>query len=473
MTESMGVAAESPRAESMQALRAREFSRLDAGGHVYLDHTGSALYPESLVRSHSEWLCRSVLGNPHSRNPSSRAATEVVEGARRRILEFFNADPGEYEAIFTLNASGALKVVGEAYPFSEKSTFRLTADNHNSVNGIREFAMAHGSEVRYLRLDQDLRIADIEAQLAGADRSVPNLFAYPAQSNFSGVKHPLEWAELARELGYDVLLDAAAFAPTSRLDLGRYSPDYLTISFYKMFGFPTGVGVLLARKSALARLHRPWFGGGTVRFVSAQNQVRILYTNSAAFEDGTLNFLSLAAITEGLDFLEGIGMERVNAHIMELTEHLLDEMRGLRHSNGRPMARIYGPAGTEDRGGTVAFNLLDSEGAVIDCRLIEEASSAAGVSLRTGYFCNPGAAESSFELPEDEARRCYDELAGDTFTLKQFSACLHDRPVGAVRVSVGVSSNEADLGRLLEILGSFRDLASPEHPPAITKPLAG
>src|SRR5690606_36909739 len=125
--------------ESMQALREREFGRLDAVGEVYLDHTGSALYPESLVRKHCEWLTRSVLGNPHSRNPTSRAATEVVESARRRILEFFRADPSEYEVIFTLNATGALKLVGEAYPFEARSVFRLTADNHNSVNGIREF----------------------------------------------------------------------------------------------------------------------------------------------------------------------------------------------------------------------------------------------------------------------------------------------------------------------------------------------
>ena len=171
--------------------------------------------------------------------------------------------------------------------------------------------------------------------------------------------------------------------------------------------------------------------------------------------------------------MEEVGLERINAHVMGLTDQLLGEMRGLRHSNGKPMTRIYGPVGTEDRGGTIAFNLLDPTGAIVDCRLIEEASSAAGVSLRTGYFCNPGAAESSFELPEDEARRCFDDLAGDTFTLKQFSACLHDRPVGAVRVSLGVSSNESDLGRLLEILTAFRDQASPEEAPMVTASLAG
>jgi molybdenum cofactor sulfurtransferase len=153
----------------MHEVRTREFGRLDESGHVYLDHTGAALYPDSLVRAHAEFLRGSVLGNPHSRNPTSRACTAIVEAARRRILEFFRADPAEYELAFTLNASGALKLVGEAYPFAAGSTFRLTADNHNSVNGIREFAMARGADVRYLRLGTDLRIDDLELQLAGGN----------------------------------------------------------------------------------------------------------------------------------------------------------------------------------------------------------------------------------------------------------------------------------------------------------------
>jgi selenocysteine lyase/cysteine desulfurase len=443
----------------MRALRAREYGRLDASGQVYLDHTGSALYPESLVRRHAELLCCTVLGNPHSRSPSSRGATELVSAARRRIFEFFRADPDEYEVIFTPNATGALKVVGEAYPFEARSSFRLTADNHNSVNGIREFAMAHGAGVRYLSLGAELRIADLEAQLEGADRSVPNLFAYPAQSNFSGVKHPLAWIERAHALGYDVLLDAAAFVPTSRLDLSVHKPDFVTLSFYKMFGFPTGIGALLARRTQLGRLHRPWFCGGTVRFVSAQNQVKIPYTNAAAYEDGTLNFLGIAAVRDGLDYLDEVGMERLNAHVMGLTGRLLEGLASLRHANGAPLVRVYGPASVEARGGTVAFNLLGADGGVLNCLLVEEAASAANVSLRTGYFCNPGAAETSFELPRDEARACYEELAGDTFTLKQFSACLNDRPIGAVRVSLGLSSNDQDVDALLRILARFREAA--------------
>src|SRR5690606_26370346 len=97
-----------------------------------------------------------------------------------------------------------------------------------------------------------------------------HLFAFPAQSNFSGARHPLEWVERAAARGFRVLLDAAAYVPTARLRLDRVRPDYVCLSFYKMFGFPTGIGALVARRDALALLRRPWFAGGTVDWVSTR-----------------------------------------------------------------------------------------------------------------------------------------------------------------------------------------------------------
>jgi selenocysteine lyase/cysteine desulfurase len=439
-----------------QDLRRREFSRLDAGGHVYLDYTGGGLYAASQVHAHAEFLNVSVLGNPHSRNPTSQASTQKVEDARRRVLDFFRADPAEYEVVFTLNASGALKLVGESYPFNARSRLLLIADNHNSVHGLREFASAHDAEVRYVPLDGELRARELEENLAGVDRGEPNLFAFPAQSNFSGAKHPLEWTELAQSLAYHVFLDAAAFAPSNRLDLGRYRPDFVCLSFYKMFGFPTGVGALLARREALSALQRPWFCGGTVRFVSAQNRLHLQHVTGRAFEDGTLNYLGIAAVSAGLDFLEAIGMERINAHVIGMTTRLLSQLRELRHGNGTPMVRIYGPATMQDRGGSIAFNLLDPEGEIVDFRTVEQRANEANISLRTGFFCNPGAAEFAFEYAED-AFRCIKTLTPETFTIQQFADCIGEHPVGAVRVSVGIASNDADLDRLMEVLTSFRD----------------
>lgn len=119
---------------ALDELRTREFGRLEREGHIYLDYTGSGLYAESQVRRHAEWLLAGVYGNPHSENPTAQASQERVERCRRRVLQFFRADPKEYEAVFTANASHALKLVGEAYPFRPGDRFLLTFDNHNSVN---------------------------------------------------------------------------------------------------------------------------------------------------------------------------------------------------------------------------------------------------------------------------------------------------------------------------------------------------
>ncbi|HEX8691777.1 MAG TPA: aminotransferase class V-fold PLP-dependent enzyme [Longimicrobium sp.] len=458
--------------DTFAELRRREFSRLDTQGHVYLDYTGAGLYAESQVRAHSDYLCRSILGNPHSRNPTSQAATRKVEEARAKVLRFFNADPEAYEVAFTLNASGALKLVAEAYPWEEGVQFLLTADNHNSVNGIREYAAARGAEVRYVPLGRDLRVDDLEAHLTCPDCTRPNLFAFPAQSNFSGVKHPLEWIETAREHGYHVLLDAAAFVPTSRLDLSRCTPDFVCLSFYKMFGFPTGVGALVVRKNAMGELHRPWFSGGTVRFVSAQNRLHLSHVTGRSFEDGTPNYLGIAAASAGLDFLAEIGIERINRHVMRHTALLLERLKGLRHSSGAPLVRIYGPQDTERRGGTVPFNLLDPEGELVDFRVVEQRTNEANISIRTGFFCNPGAAEFAFEYHDDEAFRCIQTLTPETFTLQQFSDCMGDQAVGAVRASLGIASNEADVDRLIAVLETFRDARHPVMTPQQAAELA-
>ena len=114
---------------ALDDLRAAEYRRLDDQGQVYLDYTGGGLYAESQVRQHMDLLTRHVFGNPHSSNPTSLASTRLDEQARRYVLEYFNASPDEYVAIFTMNASGALKLVGEAYPFAPGSRYALTFDN--------------------------------------------------------------------------------------------------------------------------------------------------------------------------------------------------------------------------------------------------------------------------------------------------------------------------------------------------------
>ncbi len=289
---------------ALDDLRARDYPLLETTGHVYLDYTAANLIPQSLVARHGALLRDHLLGNPHSGNPSSALATTFVDQARLSVLEFFNANPDEYVVIFTANATQALKLVGEAYPFGESGEYVLTFDNHNSINGIREFARVKGCRTIYVPVVlPDMRVdeAELASVLERRGAGGPRLFAYPAQSNFSGVQHPLDWIPLAQERGWDVLLDAAAFTPTNRLDLTRWRPDFVSQSFYKMFGYPTGVGCLIARREALAKLRRPWFAGGTITVASVQGDRYYLAEGASAFEDGTPNYLALPAVAFGLD----------------------------------------------------------------------------------------------------------------------------------------------------------------------------
>jgi molybdenum cofactor sulfurtransferase len=441
----------------LDELREREFSRLDETGQVYLDYTGGGLYAASQVRRHVDLLLSGVLGNPHSASPSSRLATRHVETARRRVLEFFHASPDEYEVVFTSNASQALKLVGESYPFTGENRFLLTFDNHNSVNGIREFARARGAGIRYVPvLPPEMRVerSALEAGLFSGAPGAKGLFAYPAQSNFSGVQHPLEFVATARQAGWDVLLDVAAFVPTNRLDLATCQPDFLVVSFYKMFGYPTGIGALIGRHEALARLQRPWFAGGTITVASVGADRHYLATGPAAFEDGTVNYASLPGVGIGLDLLDEVGLETIHERVGCLAGWLISRLREMKHPNGRPLVTIYGPDNMLARGGTVTMNLRDGEGNVIDHALIDERAGACGISLRTGCFCNPGAGELAMGITADEMSSCFVRSPG-RMSYDEFRRCIDGKSTGAVRVSLGIASTFADVEAFVSFARQF------------------
>lgn len=560
-------------------LRSTAYSYLDAQFHTYLDYTGSGLCSSAQLAAHEARLASTLYGNPHSVNPTSEAATLAVEQTRKRILQHFNADPEEYAVVFTANATGAARLVGEGYQYRRGGRLVLASDNHNSVNGLREFAKRQGAEVEYasisgteMRIREEYVIKKLprHAGVMGKVRKVAKvgkeivsvgkemvtapvkgclkhlsfgcdserwrgrialplargmdekrgyrqyqpsrrtrerdgdrkngLFAYPAQSNFTGVRHPLHWVPLAQSRGYDVLLDAAAYLPTSRLDLsGDIKPEFIIVSWYKLFGYPTGVGSLIVKRSALAKLRRPWFSGGTVKAVTVGVKWHQLSDRlEEAFEDGTVNFLSIPEVEVGLDWLDsrdnasppspsgpssgsdtegeteryGVGgLEILDTRVRCLTGYFLHCLKNLRHSDGRPMVEIYGPTNTKMRGGSVAFNILDAQGKYVDERLVAFESAAARISLRTGCFCNPGAGEAAFgldiwasffRLPLPKLWRMWrgyrTEGRDKELSFEELLRVLGLPTAGGIRVSFGVASNARDVEVMLGFLEKmYRD----------------
>jgi selenocysteine lyase/cysteine desulfurase len=307
-----------------------------------------------------------------------------------------------------------------------------------------------------LRLD----LAVLDRLLAEASPDVPKLLAFPAQSNFTGVKHPLDLIARAHDRGWDVVLDAAAYVSTNRLNLAETPADFVSVSFYKMFGYPTGVGCLLVRNAALEKMRRPWFAGGTVNFATIGGCRHILSPREAGFEDGTLNYLSIAAVEIGLRHLATAGVEAIRTRVDCLTSWLVERLVAMRHSNGRPMVRIYGPLTTMMRGGIVTMNFYDPDGHLLDYRRVEELAGEQGISLRTGCFCNPGPGETAEGITDQDIATAL--ARNPDLTLPLFLQMMaHDggKTAGAIRVSFGIASNFSDALRFVEFAETLRDQA--------------
>jgi len=451
---------------AIDELRATDYARLDRLGHTYLDYTGGGLYAESQLRRHHDLLAGRVLGNPHSQSPTSLASDALAREARDAVRRFFNAPQDEFEVVFTANASGALKLVGEAYPFAPGGVYLLGFDNHNSVNGIREFAARKGAAVSYVPVrEADLRLDEtqVRAALRGAGDGAAKLFAYPAQSNFSGVQHPLEWVAEARELGWDVILDCAAYAPTNPVDAHAVGADFIPISFYKLFGYPTGSGCLIARRETLAKLRRPWFAGGTITLASVQEgEWYHLAPGATGFEDGTIDYLGLPAVTIGIEHLEAVGVGVIHTRVCALAGWLLEELRELRHSDGAPLVRVFGPPDGECRGATIALYLVDPEGRPYDVYDVEAAAARERISVRSGCFCNPGDGEIAHRITRADVESCFSDPSV-AITLHECQQRIEDatgKVPNTIRVSLGLASDFGDVYRFMAFAEGYRDRPS-------------
>lgn len=136
---------------TIESMRDGEFARLK--DTVYLDNGGAALYSEKQIEQYCCQLKTNLFGNPHSQNTPSLKASRDLEAVRREVLQYFNADPNDYTCIFTSGATASAKLVGELFAWSKHSRFIFTQSNHNSILGIREYAVQHNAQCSVHGLD--------------------------------------------------------------------------------------------------------------------------------------------------------------------------------------------------------------------------------------------------------------------------------------------------------------------------------
>ncbi|KAJ7693541.1 pyridoxal phosphate-dependent transferase [Mycena rosella] len=430
---------------------------------TYLDYAASAPPPLSVLHRLSETLATTLYSNPHSRSSSSVATSLEIDRCRGRVLEELcglgsAADRSQWDVIFTSGATAAMKLVGDAFPWQAGAIFRYLKQSHTSLVGVRGCALARGASVDSMDVDTMLDSSQEDSRLS--------LFAYPAQCNATGQRLGLEYGRLLKQRHPNacILLDAAAYISTAVLDLGSIpledAPDFVACSFYKIFGYPTGLGCLVVKRSSASFLQRNgFFGGGTIDAISVSSPFWSQPRRSLVpgpiherFEDGTVPFLSIVALGLAMDTHRRLytSLNRVSEHVSALLRFATDELSLLKHANGRPIVKQYRAFGgaeyLEEPGPIIGFSLLGPSSEFIGHVHLEQLANLNGFQIRTGGLCNTGVLSSALDISDQDlmdeyarGRSCWDD---EEFGGADKNA---DRPLGIARISFGASSTIDDV----------------------------
>ncbi|XP_065688271.1 molybdenum cofactor sulfurase isoform X1 [Patagioenas fasciata] len=455
----------------LRGLRQREFPQLR--GITYLDHAGSTLFPESLLKAFTDDLRNNIYGNPHSQNISSKLTYDTIEHVRYRILQHFHTSADDYTIIFTSGCTAALKLVAEAFPWIPEGTkqpssrFCYLTDSHTSVVGMRGITASMNVVSVPIKPKEILLSEKNRLPAEEQNCTTPHLFSYPAQSNFSGTKYPLSWIQdiqsgklcpIKIPGKWFVLLDAASYVSSSPLDLGVHQADFISISFYKIFGFPTGLGALLVNNRIAPLLKKTYFGGGTAAaYLAGEDFYYPRKSIAERFEDGTVSFLDIIALKHGFDVLEKLtgGMEKIKQHTFALAHYTYTVLSTLKYANGAPVVCIYSDtdfSNPDVQGPIINFNVLDENGEVIGYSQVDKMASLYNIHFRTGCFCNTGACQMHLGISNEDIQRNLQagHVCGDDIDL------VDGRPTGSVRISFGYMSSFEDAQTFLKFIIATR-----------------
>lgn len=451
--------------KNIDEIRATEFKRLN--DTVYLDHAGATLYSESQMEAVFKDLNSTLYGNPHSQSTCSLATEDIVGKARQQVLSFFNASPREYSCIFTSGATAALKLVVDI-----EDTHVGESESPQSNLKLTQHHIQRRNEGGVLK--------------EGMTGNTYNLFAFPSECNFSGRKFDPNLIKIIKEGSerilessqysrgcWLVLIDAAKGCATNPPNLSMFKADFVVFSFYKLFGYPTGLGALIVRKDAAKLMKKTYFSGGTV--TAAIADVDFFKRREGVeefFEDGTISFLSITAIQHGFKIINMLTTSSIFRHTTSIAAYVRNKLLALKHENGEFVCTLYGLLSSE-MGPTVSFNMKRPDGTWYGYREVEKLATLAGIQLRTGCFCNPGACAKYLGLSHldllsniEAGHVCWDDRD-----------ILHGKPTGAVRVSFGYMSTFEDAMKFVNfvesnfVISSFNRCAL--QPRSISLPIEG
>ena len=347
---------------------------------VYLDSGATSQKPESVISAEANFYRMHNAAVHRGAHQLAEEATEAYEGGRESVAKFLGATVDEI--IFTKSATESLNLLAYAFSsgdslnrFQIKRGDRIVVtemEHHANLIPWQQLAKRTGAELVWFEVTPEGRL-DL-SKISELIDSNTRIVALTHQSNVLGTINPLEQiVARAHEVGAVVVLDACQSAPHKAIDVEKLGVDFLTFSGHKALG-PTGIGVLWGRSELLEDLPPFLFGGSMIENVSMLDATWA--PSPRRFEAGVPNMAQAVGLASALEYLTNVGLEKISAHELLLTEQLLS---GLSKIDG---AKVFGPESTVDRGGTVSFTV----GAIHPHDLGQYLDSQ-GIAVRTGHHC--------------------------------------------------------------------------------------
>ncbi|HEY8779827.1 MAG TPA: cysteine desulfurase [Solirubrobacterales bacterium] len=341
---------------------------------AYLDNGATAQKPLAVLEALDRFNRESNANVHRGVHTLSEEATNLYEGARRRIARHLGAE--DREVIFTRNVTGAINLVASSWGranVGQGDRIVLTEMEHHS-NVVPWYLLARqvGAELDWVPVTDEGRL-DIEALGAALERG-PKIVAVAHVSNVLGTINPIaEISRMAHDAGALVLVDGAQAAPKMSLDMAQLGADFYGFTGHKLYG-PTGVGVLWGRQELLDAMG-PYEGGGSMIHKVTKQEITWASV-PARFEAGTPPIDEAVGLAAAIDWVDELGLEAIHAHEDELTGYALERLAEV------PGLRLFGPPAGDDRTGIVSFEL---EG--VHAHDVSEILDRHAVAVRAGHHC--------------------------------------------------------------------------------------
>jgi cysteine desulfurase / selenocysteine lyase len=355
---------------SLAVPSAAEFPVLRRDGIVYLDSAATSQTPLPVIEAMDRYYREYRATIHRSVYAIAAEATEAYEGAREKVAAFAGSTAGE--TVFTRNATEALNLVAYAWGRANvrpDDLVVITQMEHHS--NIVPWQLL-GCELAYVPTDEQ-GLLDLDALDRVLQRG-PKVVAVAHVSNVLGTVNPVaEIAGRAHAAGAIVVVDGAQAAPHMPLDIGALDVDFYAWTGHKAYG-PTGIGVLHGRRALLEEMP-PFLGGG--HMIARVGDYQSTWAEPPAkFEAGTSPIAEAIGLGAAVDFLSAIGMEAVWEHSRDVAGYAMERLQQV------PGLTLFGPADIGQRGSVCAFAI---EG--VHPHDVAEIIGREGVCIRAGHHC--------------------------------------------------------------------------------------